>query len=379
MQKTIGLLAVLLAAQLALAVGMSLTGPELKAQQPDTPLLDLGEQTVDKITIEGSDNQKIAIVRKGQGWVLPAIGNFPADQSKVERLLEQLQGLKRGPAVATTEGALERFKVSDQDFERRLTLARDDETLATLYFGTSPGMRQVHARTSEDDAVYTARFGLYDAPVKAADWEDKAVLKIPADQIESISLAELTLRRANQSQNQSNSKGESASMDDAGEASDQTAWTAEPLEDDATVNQEKADGLARKLADLTVGSVLGREARPEYGLETPALTLTVKREDGKTIEYRLGKHDEGDDYVLKVSSRPEYFRVPGYTAKPLIEAVDREHLLASTDKTTDADATAQSPAESPPAKEAESLEQTESSAEPEPPSQAVGSEQEAAP
>ncbi len=39
MRKTIGLLSILLAAQLLLAVGMSFTGPDLAAVRPDTPLL----------------------------------------------------------------------------------------------------------------------------------------------------------------------------------------------------------------------------------------------------------------------------------------------------------------------------------------------------
>lgn len=72
---------------------------------------------------------------------------------------------------------------------------RGDETLATLYLGTSSGVREVHLRTSEDDAVDAAELGVHEAPPKAADWEDKTVLQIPQAEIEKIILSYLTLTR----------------------------------------------------------------------------------------------------------------------------------------------------------------------------------------
>ena len=323
MQKTIGILAVLLVAQLVLAVGMSFTGPSLTAQRPDTPLLALGDRSVDRLTLEGADNQQIVLTRQGEDWVLPETGNFPADSAKVDHLLEELKGLKRGLPVATTAGAMQRFKVSDDAFERRVLLAQGDDTLATLYLGTSPGMRQVHARTADDEAVYVTKFGLYDAPLKPEDWENKSVLQIPSDEIEQVSLAQLTLSR-------SPDTGSGA----APEAGDKqkvgrTNWTGETLSEGETLNQANAEALVDKLAGLDIGGVLGVEAKPEYALDAPALVLSVQRKGGEPIEYRLGKRDKEKDYVLKTSLRPEYFRLPDYTGDALITAAKREQLVAA--------------------------------------------------
>jgi len=324
MRKTIGLLSILLVAQLLLAVGMSFTGPDLAALRPDTPLIDLGESSVDRLTIEGPDNESVALARTDQGWVLPEIGDFPADKAKVEALLQRLSGLKRGLAVATTEGAQKRFKVSDDAFERRVLLAHGDTTLATLYLGTSPGMRRVHARSGDDNAVYTAEFAVYDAPLKPEDWEDKAILQIPREEIERISLAELELSRT--------PEDEAAAVSEAGEShqSAEPAWSGTELAEGEKVNEANADALAQKLADLRIGSVLGREAKPEYGLEAAQLVLSVQREGGEVIEYRLGKREQQNDYVLKVSSRPEYFRLPAHTGDGLIEAAQRDQLVAES-------------------------------------------------
>lgn len=321
MQKTLGILAGLLLAQLVLAIGMSFTGPNLAALPPDTPLLDLDDQTVDRLTIEAPDSQQLVLVRQGEGWVLPQTGDFPADKTRVEKLLGRLKELHRGMAVATTGGALKRFKVSDDAFERRLTLMAGDATLATLYLGTSPGMRQVHARTSKDDAVYTTEFGIFEAPVKAEDWEDKGILRIPRERIESISLGGLTLTRA-----------PAAQTDTAGDAGAETpppqaAWSGAGLGDAETINQANADSLIRQVAELSIGSVLGSEAQPEYGLETPALVISVQPRGAETVEYRMGKRKGENDYVLKASNRAEFFRLPAYTGDALLKAAEREQLV----------------------------------------------------
>lgn len=342
MHKTIGLLGVLLTAQLVLAVGMSFTGPNLTGQRPDTPLIDLGDQTVDRLSIAGPDNQQILLVRQSDGWVLPGTGEFPADKAKVESLLEKLKGLKRGLAVGTTASAQKRFKVTDDAFERRIELAGNNETLATLYLGTSPAMRQVHARSDKDKAVYAAMFSVYDAPVKPEEWEDKGVLKVPQGEIATIALGELTLTRAPAA-----SSSEASGNSDK-QTAERTSWTSKELVKGETVNQANANTLARDLAGLTFGSVLGLEAKPEYGMEAPVLVFTVQRDGGEMTEYRIGKRDPEKDYVLKVSSRPEYFRLPAYTADALIKAAGRDQLVMAAAEPADEGESEQSTVESTP-------------------------------
>jgi len=351
MQKTIGMLAILLAAQLALAVGMSYTGPDLAPHRPDTPFLALGAGTVDRVTIDAPDDQHLVLARQGDAWVLPGTGDFPADQGKVERLLGQLKDLKRGLAVATTGGALKRFKVSDDAFERRLTLARNGKTIATLYLGTSPGIHRVHARTGGDEAVYTAEFGVYDVPVKPDDWEDKGLLKIPPDEIESIGLADLTLTRSPATP-ATQSAGNGAPHPPA-----EKRWTSTGLADGETVNQTNTDTLEQQLAGLSIASVLGTEGKPEYGLAEPALVVSVQRKGGKPVEYRIGKREKEKDYVLKASSRPEYFRLPAYTADVLVKAAGRDQLVSAAGP-ADGNTAAQAPDASPPAHGADAPRQT---------------------
>ncbi len=47
------------------------------------------------------------------------------------------------------------------------------------------------------------------------------------------------------------------------------------------------------------------------------------------MEYRIGKAADKEEYTLKSSQRPEYFRLPAYATKPLIAAAQRDTLAAS--------------------------------------------------
>ncbi len=331
MQKTIGMLAVVLVAQLLLAVALGLSGPSLEAVPPDTPLFELDDQRLDRLTIEESGSEPLVLTRRDQGWVLPGAADFPADQGKVDRLIGKLKGLRRGLAVATSSAALPRFKVSDDDYERRVVLAAGDEPLATLYFGTSPGVRRVHARSNEDDAVYAVDFGVHDASLKLDDWLDTTVLQMPVDDIEKIGLAGLTLSRQ-----AGGTEDVPAQLGD-GQKPIPSEWSIAELSEAETVNQANADELAEKLATLRIGSVLGAEVKPAYGLEDPELRVTLQRKGGAQLDYELGKRDKEKDYVLKVSNRAEYFRLPAYTGDALIKAAGREQLVMAA-ATVDEDA-----------------------------------------
>jgi len=325
MDKTIRILGIVLVAQLLLAVGMSLTGPNLVAAHPKTPLFALGDRTVDHLTIEGPDGARVLLAKQGQGWVLPDNGGYPADRTQVDTLLSRLEGLQRGLPVATTQGALKRFKVSDESFERRVLLAHGDDTLATLYLGSSPGMHRVHARTGKDDAVYAVDFAVYEAPDKAADWEDKAILQFPQDSLGSIEVAGLTLHRLPVA---TVDKGkDKAAANGEGKPATAPTWQLESAGQGEVVNPAGVQDLAGQLARLRIGAVLGTGAKPEYGLDKPALTLNVTRKGSEPLEYRLGPTNKEGYAVLKSSARPEYFRVPGYTADALIKAAGRTQLV----------------------------------------------------
>ncbi len=327
MPKTIRRLGVLLAVQLLMAIGLTLPTLWPSAQPEAAPLVAVAQNQINRIVLEGPDRTKIVLAKEGNAWLLPEAEKFPADSNRVNTMLERVTGSKTGLPVATTAGAKTRFRVSDEAFERRITFAQNDKALATLYLGSSSGPRRSYVRAGGDDAVFALELAAYEVPVQLADWEDKTILQLPKSDITVLEVAGLRIEQSTQSAPPSLGKETDAQPPTAVPPS---VWEARGLHAGGQVKPDAVDKLARLLADLTFDKVLSREANQDYGLEKPSLTITLTRKTGETLIYRLGKGPNKEEYTLKVSNRPEYFRLPSYQATALLEAADRKQLLSTS-------------------------------------------------
>lgn len=331
-QRWIPVLAVVLAAQLALAAALGLSGDRLTAQKPDTPLVEAELDTADRLVIEGptTDNRPtdeaakeaapVEISKQDATWILRSYYEAPADTAKVQGVLDKLDDLKRGYAVATTAGALKRFKVAEDSFERRVVVGQGDDVLATVYLGSSPGLRKVHARTAEHEAVYAVELPTHTLPHQASEWLDKGLVQPDADALEAIALtwegdSHLKLVRDSE-----DADAKSTAMD---------RWQAEGLAQGEHVSAEQAQALARAISELRVDGVLGTEAQPEWRQAQPLLTLNLKKRDGETVVWTLSKPEEGNTHVLKASTQPWYLELQEWNAKPLLEAAARDELVVA--------------------------------------------------
>jgi hypothetical protein len=326
MSKTIRWLAVLLGVQVMMAIGLHRPILWPAAQPGAAPLVAVTLDQINRIVLEGPDHANVVLVKEGGLWLLPELDKFPADSNRVATLLERVTGSKTGPPIATTAGAKTRFKVSDDAFERRITFAQNATTLATLYVGSSPGPRRSYVRAGGEDTIFALELAAYELPVQLADWEDKTILRLPQKDITALEVAGL---RIEQSAQPASPSPEKQTANESHPAGSPPIWEAKELKTGRhlEIKPDAVDTLARSLADLTYDNVLGRDANPEYGLDKPSLTMTLTRKTGDTMTYLLGKNPKKEEYTLKVSTRPEYFRLPSYQATALLEAADRKQLL----------------------------------------------------
>lgn len=301
MKKWISILSGLLVAQLVLAVVINLSGEDYGAFQAQEQLFAFDEKAVDRLRIE-EGSESVVLAKQDGKWLLPDHGNFPASSDSVEHLLEKLSAMKKGWPVATTSAAVQRFKVGEEQFERRLTLLSDDEPIAQLYIGTSPGFRKVHVRPENEDKVFAVEFDSWDASAKADDWIDKGILKLKEDDIERVEMPGFVLQR----------------QDGKLEVAD--------LEEQQQTDATQTGTLVRKLADLNIQSLLGTEVKPEYRQDEPELEFTVTRKGGEVLRYRISKPKEESYYVLKRSDLDQYFKVAEFTVNPIKETV-RDKLV----------------------------------------------------
>lgn len=333
MNRTVAALAGLLAVQLVVAAGLGFARTGLSGPAKQVPLVALSSHKVDRITIEGPNKAKVVLAQVKGSWQLPGLADFPADQTRVKSLVDALGKLTEGLPVATTRDAQTRFKVSDTDFERRVTLSSGGKTIGTVLFGTSPSMREIHARREGQSGVYSVQFASWQMPAQESDWEDKRLLQIPVRDIAAIDVAGLHIVHTEDDAAKAggaktgDAKVADAKPNDAKAAAKQPAWQASGLAAGETLDQTAAASLAGSLADLEFDHVLEGAPPADDGLASPVLTLTVTKRSGGNVVYRIGKSKDGKTYTLKSSSRSEYFAVPSFAAEPLIAAAAHDKLL----------------------------------------------------
>lgn len=302
MRRTLVILSGLLALQIAGALGFALSRPDYGAFEASEPLVTFDAEAVKEVTIHEGGGESVVLRRSEDGWTLPALDGFPASSEKVSDLLQRLNSLKKGLPVALSGSAQKRFKLTEEEHERRIVLRGDDGALGEVLFGTSPAYRQVHARTPDDEAVFSVAFAIYEAAARAEDWMDRDYLEVPEDDIVRVELPSLALVR------------------------DDDRLVVEGLGEDEQTVEDEAKSLLRQLARPGFTAVEGRGEAALARIGEPDLAVTLERKDGATLTYRVKKLEGEDEYLLASSEHDYLFRMPKYAVQALLDA-SRDKLV----------------------------------------------------
>jgi len=310
------LLVLQILASLALGFGMGKSGPA----ESTGPLLVFDPEQVTGIRVRTPEKEPVQVTKTADGWIIPSLADLPAAEHKVTTLLTKLEGLRKGLPVATSEAALKRFKVSDQTFERKLTLEVGDAPPVVLYLGDSPGFRHLFVRAEGDGAIYEAELGLYDAPDRADGWSDRTLLHLDPEAIRQLTFAGLALERT----------------DDG--------WQLADLTEGEEQDQVAVEDRVRTLTNIDFLSTLaGKQEAPAPDTEADPIEFEAVLTDGEAIRYRITKFAEGDSYLLEASNRPQSFKLAGYEVEDLTDR-SRADLLKKLEETTEGASTASPPA-----------------------------------
>lgn len=314
MKRLILICVVLVLVQSGLAVFTHLHENPDVSRSAKGPLLKLATVAVDELRLEDGEGRKVLLKKDKEQWLLPELASFPADSFRVQGLVDRLAGLQRGWPEATTPEAATRFKVAADRFERKLTLRGNGADLGVLYFGSSPGLRKIYLRADGSQDIEALAMDQHDLEVQPDRWIDTRALALKPEQVVRVELPGLTLER----------------VEEGLLPVDMTA--------EEEIVKDRRDALIKRLAGLTIYSVLGAQNKPEYGLESPVLRYAVLLKDGERIEYLFGRPLEAEGKeaqgqlpetsmpVLKVSGRDQLFRVEGWQVEELVRT-DRAALV----------------------------------------------------
>jgi len=283
MKRPIVYLTLLLLVQLGLFFALYPGNQNSAEAKNREKLLNFKTAQIDGIELSGDNTTTLTLKKDSGGWRLPEHFAAKADTAKVEELLDTLCGISRPWPVAKTAEAGKRFKVDKQKFERKLVFRSQGKTLATLLLGSSPGFRKVHARIAGEQPIYDIPFSTFQASLKAEDWIDKQQLQVKADEISAIELPDCRLSRHN------------------------GKIELDQLADSERTNEDQAQKLLKRLADLQIRNVYGKA---DQTLPNPVeLRVKLSLKDGSSREYGFARGDKSDYELLQVADSPYLFEV----------------------------------------------------------------------
>ncbi|QFU77445.1 DUF4340 domain-containing protein [Halioglobus maricola] len=269
-------LGLLLLAQIVLVgfVYMAPTGSQFGSESK--PLTRAAYFHIDELRIEDGHGSGVQLTLTDDRWVLPTLGGLPAEASHIEQILQTLSDQNTGWSVAHTLAARQRFQVAHYHFRRKITLLAQGQEVDTVFLGTSPGFRKVHARNDAGNAIYSIPLNLFDVPTTPGAWLARDLLKVRAPL--SITADTYTLNRS------------------SGDWLLGTGQTPDPAE---------LDALLLALEHLHIEGVAS-----ERTLQEAELIFEIESLTGSTT---LELYRQGDNHFVRSSQYPLLFRISSYT------------------------------------------------------------------
>ena len=317
------LLSGLLVLQVLVAYFVLSGGGELQGHSGLHKLLEFNREQVDGIQIEDNEGNLAELKREDDAWL--TTDDFPIDTNRVDRLLDRLDELEHGLAVASSSSAAKRFEVSQDGFQRHLKLLKDGKPVAEFYLGTGAGARRNHVRLADQEMIYAATIGSYDLPAEITDWQEKDLLQIEMDAIQSVELEDLTIRRVEQSENEE--EGEEAESD-----GDAPEWLAAGVEEDETFKADEFESQLRNVATLRYK----RAFKGSFEEQEVEAEIAVSYDD-KSRTYQFAKAKEADGFWLKVTDREELFELTEFNGNRIVENLTREKLIEKPEPEEDSE------------------------------------------
>jgi hypothetical protein len=278
--RTQRLLAVVLAAQIALLAVFHFAFRSSRAAEEEQPLLpSLAAMTPRKVEIGDGTGASVALVREGKGWTLENPAGYPADSGKVEKLIDDVEGLRVGRPVVSNRRNHAALKVADDTFERRLRIWEKPEgkPSATLYVGTSSRSQSSHVRVGGKDPVFEAGgLSAYDLAVDPGSWVERNLVAVEAESVGVLAIW--------------NSKGSFELEKRNGLWSVRSPAARARLK----LDPQQVESLARTLCAMSLDAPAGKVGEAVHGLTAPEATVTLGRASAPggaataAIEVRIG-------------------------------------------------------------------------------------------
>lgn len=279
-------------------------------REPPKPeqFFDFTPEEITKLQVVHEDTTIIVENTAEDVWQLD--DGKPADGDKVTRILEKLADASTGWPVATSTSTAERFEVTEDTFQRHLTLYVKDDVVADAYFGTSPSFRLTHVSDVDGGPVYSIEFSNYELGEDKAAWLDKNLLKPEGDLTQLVHEGQYTMNKVED---------------------DWVVETGEGVE----VDSDLVQNVANRVENLTVYTISDDAELPEEA--TASLRWT---DDAGEAKLDLFYFEEDDEWVATSSRVVGQYGISTYIAKDMAQTLE-ELLFKPEEEESESDSDAE--------------------------------------
>ena len=268
-------------------------------------VLKFDREKVDGIDVTSS-GKTLTVAKEGGDWKITKPVQTKADFGSVEGLVGRLQSVQMKSIVADNAPAADLKKYGLDKPEATVNLSAGS-TRATLLIGGKAEDNTIYARDASRPAVVTVESALLDDLKKSADdYRRKDVFEF-----RPFNANRIEMTRNDQTVVLERVKGQ-------GENAPDTWRRVTPSAKD--VERDKSDSLLSKLSNIRAASFV--ESTAKTGLDKPALTVSVKFDDGKKEEKVTFGQAGSDVYVSR----------PGEPGAAKIDAADFNDAIKSLDE-----------------------------------------------
>lgn len=234
---------------------------------------------LDQIEVEDQMGMSLRLQKRRGRWLLPALQDLPANQKRVEQLIDTLSNHRHGFPVADSSAARQRFWVASYQYHRRLSFVGQDELLGTVYLGRSPAFRKVYARNDSSDSIYRLSYNHHEVPATAEAWLDLQLLRY--SDVTAVSIDGWSIRRG---------------------AHD--LWTER---DNRTVEPALLSAILNALGELSISAIATEATQRSLAESGQPKRIMQVTQDGKLSTLKL--FQQGREFYIHDSRYRPYFRI----------------------------------------------------------------------
>jgi hypothetical protein len=269
---------------------------------------DLNAEDIVALTIADNAGEQVVLSKQGDGWVLPEADNYPAKESAITPLLEDIAAVNTATLVARSESSQAQLQVTGDTFQRRLDFETSDGETYTIYLGSAPRYTATHFRVAGQVETYlTSDLTTWEFNTRLTTWIDTVYTSLDQETLVSAVLEN------------ANGTFIFVKVDDA--------WTLADLQEGETMASSTANAIVRNASNLSMTAPLGTTEEAYYGLDDPNAVVTLETDDGTTYVLTVGAQlTEDDNYVVKWSDSPYYVKVAQFNVSAMVENAREDFL-----------------------------------------------------